>query len=180
MANIAVSENLKATINQAERYTLVALSSAVVFAALSLPNPKAGDPLELELFGVPLTVAPQLALVLLYLVYFGSCFLADNMLIHVRDLSAKLGDKEQVSAILSCPTILTVSPLGRLFGTVLPAALVVFGLAKVHSQGVYQLPLVAWLAAYAFAPLGVLVYVRVWQFVVPNLYRERKTDDTTA
>ncbi len=47
MANSPISENLKATIKQAERYTLVALSSAVVFAALSLPNPKAGDALLL-------------------------------------------------------------------------------------------------------------------------------------
>ncbi len=136
MADSPISENLKATIKQAERYTLVALSSAVVFAALSLPNPKAGD-VKWELLGVPLTVTPPLALVVLYLVYVGSCLLADNMIIHVRDLAAKVATKEQVRAILSCPTILTVSPIGRLFGTVVPAALVIFGLVKVHFQGVY-------------------------------------------
>jgi hypothetical protein len=177
MANGRISENLEDTIKEAERYTLVALSSAVVFAALSLPNPKAGTVLEWELFGVPLTVAPQLTLIVLYLVYVGSCLLADNMLIHVRDLATKLADKEQVSAILSYPTILTVSPIGRLFGTILPAALVIFGLVKIHLQEVYQLPLAAWWFAYGFAlSSGVVVYLRVWRFVVPNLCPEKKKD----
>jgi len=178
MANNLISENLKDSIKQADRYTLLALSSAVVFAALSLPNPdpEAGAVLNWTLLGVPLTATPQLALVILYLVYVGSCLLADNMLIHVRDLADKIEDKEQVRAILSCPTILTVSPIGRLFGTMLPAALIVFGLIKVHLQGVYQIPLVAWWFAYGFALSGALVYLRVRMFVVPNLYPEKKRD----
>jgi hypothetical protein len=181
MPNSPISENLKTTIQQAERYTLVALSTAVVFVALSLPNPKVGDVLKWELLGVPLSVAPPLALVVLYFVYVGSCLLADNMLFHVRDLSDKFEDKEEVRAILSYPTILTVSPIGRLFETVLPAALVIFGLIKAHSQGVYQLHFVAWWLAYGFALSGVLVYCRVKMFVVPNLYPERRNrDDTTA
>ncbi len=178
MANKQISENLRDTIKQAERYTLLALSSAVVFAALSLPNPGAGDVVNWKLLGVPLPVAPQLALVVLYFVYVGSCLLAENMLIHVRDLADRLEDREEVRAILSCPTILTVSPIGRLFGTVLPAALVVFGLIKVHLQGVYELPSWAWWVGYGFAFSGALVYLRVRRFVVPNLYAERERNET--
>lgn len=177
MTDNSISENLKDTIKQAERYTLLALSSAVVFAALTLPNPKEGDVVNWELLGVPLPIAPQLALIVLYLVYVGSCLLADNMLIHVRDLSDKIKNKELVPAILSYPTILTVSPIGRLLGTVLPAILVVFGLMKTHFQGVYKLPSPVWWFAYGFALIGIMVYLRVRRFVLPNLYPEKKGHD---
>ena len=139
MPNNLIAENLKATIGQAQRYALLALSNAVLFAVLTLPDPSSGDIIKWQLLGVPLNIAPPLALIVLYFVYIGSCILADNMLIHVGDLVDKLGNKEEARAVLSYPTILTVSPLGRFFGTLLLAALVVFGLAKIHWQGVYQL-----------------------------------------
>jgi hypothetical protein len=175
MANDQMSDNLKVTVEKAERYTLVALASAVLFAALSLPDPKIGDPVKWQLWGVPLVVAPPLALVILYVLYFGSCLLADNMLLHVRDLAARLEDKEHVRVVLSYPSILTVSPIGRLFGTILPAALIIFGLIKSQLQGVYQLHYLAWWFAYGFALSGVLVYLRVQMIVVPNLGATRNT-----
>jgi hypothetical protein len=181
MANNLIAENLKATIGQAQRYALVALSSAVLFAVLTLPNPSSGDMIKWQLLGVPLNVAPPLALIGLYIVYVGSCVLADNMLIHVGDLVDKLGDKEEARAVLSYPTILTVSPLGRFFGTLLPTALVVFGLVKVHLQGVYQLYQPVWWFLYGFTALmGLAVYIHVQRFVVPNLYPERKRGQTSA
>ena len=180
MFNGLISENLRATIGQAQRYLLIALSSAVVFAALSLPNPLSGGVVKWELLGIPLNISPPLALIVLYSVYIGSCILADNMLIHVGDLVDRLGDKEQARAILSYPTVLTVSPIGRFFGTVLPAALVIFGLAKVHFQGVYQLPLVVWWCAYGLSLMGVVVYSRVCRFVMPNLYPEKKRNKKSA
>jgi hypothetical protein len=44
-----------------------------------------------QLLGFPLEFQPPLALVALYLVYCFSCVLADNMLLHVRDLIAQAG-----------------------------------------------------------------------------------------
>jgi hypothetical protein len=178
--NNLIAENLKATIGQAQRYTLVALWSAVIFVVLTLPNPSSGNMINWQLLGVPLSIPPPLALIALYFVYIGSCILADNMLIHVGDLVDKLGDIEQARAVLSYPTILTVSPLGRFFGAVLPAVLVIFGLAKIHVQGVYQLHPVVWWFAYGLSLMGVVVYARVQRFVVPNLYPERRRKQTTA
>lgn len=167
--NTHVAENLKATIEKAERYVLVALSSASVFAVLSFAKVKGGDVVRWELLGFPLDFSPPLALVVLYFLYFFSCLLADNMLLHIRDLAAKLDDKNQVSDILGYPSILTVSPIASFLGTVAPAALVIVGLAKTHAQGVYPLHYVVWCFAYGFGLSGLLVYLRVYKIIVPHL-----------
>ena len=98
------------------------------------------------------------------------------MLLHARELAArlnKLGPGE-VRAILTHPTILTVSPIGQVVVSVIPAVLVCLGLAKSHSAGTFVLPGPVWWIAYGFGgSLGALVYVRVWQCVAPYLGDER-------
>lgn len=178
--NTLIAENLKATVGQAQRYTLVALSSAALFAVLTLPSPSAGD-VKWQLLGVPVAIAPPLALVVLYLAYLGSCLLADNMLLHVRDLADKLGDLEQTRAVLSYPTALTVSPVGRFCATVLPAVLVILGLGKIHWQSMYQLHPVAWFFAYTVAgATGLSLYSRAQRCLKPNLYPERQRPKAKA
>ncbi len=69
---------------------LLALSSATVFLVSSLAQPKNGEVVEWGLLGFPLSLEPPLALAVLYLVYIISCLLADNMILHVRDLTESM------------------------------------------------------------------------------------------
>jgi hypothetical protein len=168
-----LSENLKATLEKAERYVLVALSSAVAFAVLSLPEAQTGAPgdgVKWTLLGFSLNFDPRLALLMLYVLYFFSCIFADNMLLHVRNLGKRMKDPLEVHAVVTHPTILTVSPIGQFVVTVIPAILICLGLAKSHLSGVFELPPFVWWIAYGFGLLlGVVVYVRVWQCIIPYL-----------
>jgi hypothetical protein len=169
--NSRLSENLKATLEKAERYVLVALSSAAAFAVLSLPEAQTGAPgegVKWTLLGFSLNFDPRLALLMLYVLYVFSCVFADNMLLHVRDLAERLNDPREVRSVLSHPTILTVSPIGRFVVTVIPAALVCLGLAKSHFTGAFELPWPVWWVAYGFGGfLGLGVYIRVSQCIAP-------------
>ena len=171
--NSRISENLKATLEKAERYVLVGLSSAVAFAVLSLPEAQTGGPgegVKWTLLGFSLNFDPRLALLMLYVLYFFSCLFADNMLLHVEDLVQRLNDSVEVRAILTYPTILTVSPIGQFVVTVIPAVLICLGLAKSHYSGIFELPQFVWWVAYGFGGLlGVEVYVRVRQCIAPHL-----------
>jgi hypothetical protein len=170
-----IADNLRATVGQAQRYLFVALSSAALFAALTLPNPSPGELVKWQLLGVPLSITPPLVLIVLYFIYIGSFYLADNMLIHVGDLADRLADKEEVRAILSYPTVLTASPVGRTASILLPAALVVFGLIRLYLQGIYHLHGAVWWFVSIFAgQLGPALLIHVQRFIVPNLYPERK------
>ncbi len=166
IGNNAAADNLKATIEKTERYVLLALSSATVFLVLSLAQPKNGDVVEWELLGFPLSLEPPLALAVLYLVYIISCLLADNMILHVRDLTAKL-DSEQMGTAFSYPSVLTVSPIGRFIGTVIPAIFMVIGVWNV--QQFYPMHYIVWWFAYGFGLISILVYLRVRMFIVPCL-----------
>lgn len=168
-----IAQNLKDTIKQAERYVLLTMSSALLFAALALPNPSGGSEIKWSLFDVPVFVPPWLAMIVLYFLYLGFWFMADNMMVHVRDLASKFEDKEEVRAVLSCPTILTVSPLGRFIVSVTPPALIGFALIKVYIQGIFQLPFWVFLLAFGFGIGSSLIYLRIQKFVVPYIYPER-------
>lgn len=171
--NDRLSENLKATLEKAERYILVALFSAVVFAVLSLPEAQTGAPgegVKWTLLGFSLNFDPRLALLILYAVFFFSCLFADNMLLHIRDLAKRLNNPIEVRAVLTHPTILTVSPIGQFVVTVIPSVLICLGLTKSLNSGGFQLPWFVWWVAYGFGGfLGVLVYARVLQCIAPHL-----------
>lgn len=167
-----LSDNLKETLEKAERYTLVALFSAVVFAVLSLPEVQVGAPgegVKWTLLGFSLSFDPRLALLILYVVFVFSCLFADNMLLHIRNL-VKEKDPKEVGEILAHPTILTVSPIGRFAVTVIPSLFIIFGLWRSYNSGGFQLPSYIWWVVYAFGGLlGPWVYGRVWHCIRPHL-----------
>jgi hypothetical protein len=175
LVNSRLSENLKATLEKAERYVLVTLSSSVAFAVLSLPKANTGassEAVKWTLLGFSLDFDPRLALLILYMLYFFSCIFADNMLLHVKDLAKRLKkvDPGEVHAVMTHPTILTVSPIGQFVVTVIPAVLVCLGLARSHFTGTFALPGPVWWTGYGFGGLlGLGVYARVWQCVAPYL-----------
>lgn len=153
-----MKDYMKATIDKAERYVLLGLSSAAIFLALSLAEPKPGAVVKWELLGFPLSVEPPLALVVLYLVYVFSSVLADNMILHARDI-ARLSQGEKTESLFGHPSILTVSPIGSGMSTVVPGAIIAGGIFNI--RGDYSLPpMMAWcLAGFAFI-LGIAVFSR--------------------
>ena len=167
--NNHVAENLKTTIDKAERYILAALSSAVVFYVLSFAKVKDGDVVKWELLGFPMDFSPPLALVVLYLLCIFSYLLADNLLLHIRDLITRLNDQDQVSDILGYPSILTVSPLGSYLATVIPGTLIIFGIWNLSTQGVYPLHYAVWYFAGGFGGvLGLAVCIRIHKIISPH------------
>lgn len=157
-----ISENLKITLEKAERYTLLALTSAVAFAVLSLPA-RTGTPSEVKwsLLGFELDFDPRLALLMMYGLYAFSCLFADNMLLHVQDLATR-NEPTEVREMLMYPTILTVSPIGQLAVTVIPGILICFGLWRSYVGGVFNMPWIAWWFAFGYGGVaGLEVYARV-------------------
>ncbi|UCG55403.1 MAG: hypothetical protein JSV32_04150 [Dehalococcoidia bacterium] len=177
--NSRLLESLKSTLGKVERYVLVALFSAVVFAVLSLPEAQIGvapgEGVKWTLFGFSLNFDPRLALIVLYALFFFSYLLADNMLLHIRDLTKRL-NKTDVQAVLTHPTILTVSPIGQFVVTLIPSVLICLGLAKSHYSGSFQLHSLVWWFAYGFGGLlGPAVLVRVRQYIAPYLLKDIRT-----
>jgi hypothetical protein len=179
-AKTKIADSLKATIEKAERYVLLGLSSAAVFLALSLAEPKSGDVVEWELLGFPLSIEPPLALVLLYLLYVFSGILADNLFIHARNLAEKL-DVVKTGIVLSHPSILTVSPIFSFVGTVVPGVLVTIGIWLI--QGDYSLHSMVWwiLSGYALV-FSIFLYLHFWRYIRPYLPKSEasKADDEKA
>lgn len=176
MKNDILSENLKDTIKYAERYVLFALACSIGFFVLSLPKPVGNQLVNWNLLGVPLSISPQLALIFLYLMNICAGLLANNMLIHVRDLVEQINDKEHVKAILSYPTVLTVSPTIRSGSTLLNTVFIVLGLIKIYMEGAYQLPNAVWWIGYGFSLVGVSNYFTILRFVKPYIYPEKKRE----
>lgn len=169
-ANNHTAENLKAAIEKAEHYVLVASSSAVVFCVLSFARIRIGDVVKWQLLGFPMDFSPPLALVVLYLLYIFSCILADNMLLHIRDLIERLGDKDQASDILGYPSILTVSPLAIYLATIMPGPLVMIGIWNLATQGIYTLHYSIWYFAGGFGGvLSLVIYFKVHKIIKPHV-----------
>ncbi len=189
-------ENLKTTIERIDRYMLLGCSSAIVFCAYSLPNARhtvPGDIVNWQLLGFSLQFAPSFALVALYLLYCFSCLMMDNMLLHVRDLAralrreagsnvvAQARVKSEIAATLSHPTAVTVSPIGQIACTIVPALLIVCGLVTSASSGSYRFPPLYWV------PVGAIVVVlgawncfRVQQCLRPHLLVGEKKEERRA
>ena len=153
---------------------LVALSSAVVFSVLSLPEAQMGvspsEGVKWTLLGFSLNFDPRLALLIMYALFFFSCLFADNMLLHIRDLTKRLKDPKEVNEVLAHPTILTVSPIGQVVITVIPSIFICLALWRIHSSGSFQLHWFIWVLVYGYGGLiGPMVYLRVRQCIIPYL-----------
>lgn len=188
MENNILIENLKETIKKAERYNIISLTSSIAFVILTLPN-KVNDSfepsglmhqeasnIEWTLFGIPLSISPQLALIVFYILFVSSGFLASNLYIHISDLANKISNSEKVREILSYPTVLTVSPLGRFVCTILPSAFIIVGLIKINIQKTYDIHWIVWIFAYGFSLTGIKIYSQLKKYVVPNLFPERNRE----
>ncbi len=140
-----LSTNLEKTLEKAERFAITALFSALLFSALSLPKATVSGSVIWTLLGLPVKLDPRLALLILYALYVFSCFLADNMLLHARDLALRVKDPAEVGNILTYPTLLTASPFGHFAVTWLPGVLVCFGVVMCYYNGGFPgTPLLVW------------------------------------
>jgi hypothetical protein len=163
--------SLKATLDKAERYALTSLASSVAFAILSFPEAVTtlpGQPVKWQLLGFPLDFQPVLALVVLYCIYIISCVLADNLLIHVGEITGTINNRALVAEVLTHPTVLTVSPIACILATAFTSVLVIAGLLRIWWCGDYGLPTLALVLAGAFALGRVIVFVRVRQHITPQ------------
>ncbi len=157
--------SIKSTIDKADTYALTMLASSIAFAILCFPEAQKGQadqPVKWQLLGFPLNFQPPLALIVLYCIFFVSSMLTDNMLLHIGNLVRRINDQRLVSGVLTHPSVLTVSPIGRFLVTVVPGLFVLVGLWRLWSKGQYRLPGTVWFSLAGFALLGsVFVYLRV-------------------